>query len=132
MQRCAKGFGRLTLGLWMAASLVLSGCGGGSPPSVSGSSTEVTVHGVVKYKGEPVKGGKIQFDPGNINRRDAKPVGADIGPDGTYTIKTLYGENVVSFDVPTVSKKDQSVMTRSYSYSAPSGDSTYDIELNNP
>jgi hypothetical protein len=108
--------------------LALAGCGDGTPP-VSSSSTEVTVHGSVKYKGLPVKKGTIQFNPANIRRRDAKAVGAPIGADGSYTVKTLEGENTVTFVLPQLSKKDFGVASASFVYDAPSGESSYDVEL---
>ncbi|SIN67885.1 hypothetical protein SAMN05444166_0032 [Singulisphaera sp. GP187] len=108
--------------------LALVGCGEGAP-SVSSSTTEVAVHGTVKYKGQPVKDGSIRFDPANIQRKDAKAVSAPIGPDGTYTIKTLQGENTISFTLPELSKKDFSVASASFVYNAPVGESTYDVEL---
>ena len=111
--------------------LALSGCGGGAP-SVSGSSTEATVHGVVKYKGQPVTEGEIRFDPANISRKDAKAVSAQIGKDGTYTLKTLTGENNVYFNVPELLKKDPSLATAMSTFSVSSGDNTFDIDVSNP
>jgi hypothetical protein len=80
------------------------GCGGGSAPAVSSSMTEATVSGTVTIKGKPATGGQILFDPSNINRRDARPRTAAIGKDGSYTVTTLVGENLVSVEgkgVPT-------------------------------
>jgi hypothetical protein len=76
--------------------LVVWGCesGGGAPP-VSGSSEEVTVKGTVTIKGTPATGGELLFDPANINRRDAMPRRAKVGKDGTFTVTTLVGENMV-------------------------------------
>ncbi len=113
----------------LAALLALSGCESTSAPSVSSSSTEVTVHGKVTYKGQPVTEGEIVFDPANIQRKDAKMVSAPIGQDGTYTIKTLQGENTISFRLPNLSKQDFQAATASSNYNAPAGDSTKDIEL---
>jgi len=109
-------------------AMVLVGCGE-APPSVSSSTREVTVKGVVKYKGGPVKNGTIQFDPANIQRKDAKATTASIGADGSYTVKTLEGENTVSFVLPELSKKDFSLASESFVYDAPSGESTYNIDL---
>lgn len=111
-------------------ALTLVGCGEGAP-SVSSSTTEVTVKGTVKYKGQPVKEGTIRFDPANIQRKDAQAVTAPIGADGTYTVKTLQGENTVSFDLPTLVKKDFGLASTSLVYDAPAGESTYDPELGN-
>ncbi len=113
----------------LAALLGLAGCGGSGAPAVSGSSTEVTVSGTVTYKGKPVTEGEIVFDPANINRRDAPMATAPIGADGAYTIKTLEGENTVSFRTPAISKKDFTAASASYVYEAPAGESTKDFEI---
>jgi len=113
----------------LAALFALTGCEGGGTPSVSGSNTEVTVKGKVTYKGQPVTEGEIRFDPANINRRDAKIVSAPIGKDGTYTVKTLQGENTVRFNLPTLAKQDFGVASASITYDAPGGESTKDFEL---
>lgn len=110
--------------------LALAGCGDGAPP-VSSSTTEVTVHGTVTYKGKPVKKGTIRFDPANIARRDAKAASASIGEDGTYTIKTLQGENSVGFELPDLAKKDFALASASFVYDAPAGDSAKDFDLGN-
>lgn len=112
---------------WLAL-LALAGCNDGTP-SASSSGSEATVHGVVKYKGEPVTEGTIRFDPANINRKMAKLVSAPIGKDGSYTIKTLVGGNTVGFDLPALAKKDPDVVYATFQYEVPSGDSTYNIDL---
>jgi hypothetical protein len=71
------------------------GCGDG-PPSVESSTTEATVKGVVKVDGQPATEGQIIFDPSNYRRKDAAPRSAPIGRDGSYAVKTLTGENVVT------------------------------------
>ena len=85
-----------------AVVAAVAGCGGG--PSVESSKTEATVKGTIKVRGEPAKEGEVIFDPSNVARRDAAPRRAPIGPDGTYTITTLIGENVVSLDGPPARK----------------------------
>jgi len=117
------------MSLAIAASLVLqAGCGSGAPP-VSSSNTEVTVHGKVTYKGQPVTEGEIRFDPANVSRRDAPVASAKIGEDGSYSVKTLQGENTVRFNVPTLAKDDFSVASASFIYDAPAGDSTKDFDI---
>jgi hypothetical protein len=109
--------------------LALWGCGSGAP-SVSSSNAEATVHGTVKYKGEPIDGGEIRFDPANIQRRDAKQATAPIGKDGSYKITTLRGGNQVYVTLmPELQKKNPDLVTFMKDYDVPSGDSTFDVEL---
>ena len=112
-----------------ATLLALWGCDSGAPP-VSSSTAQATVHGTVKYKGSPLDSGTIQFDPANIRRRDARMVSLPlIGKDGTYTIKTLQGGNVVRFSLPALYKRDPKLATATREYDVPSGDSTFNVEL---
>jgi hypothetical protein len=72
----------------------------------------------------------IRFDPANIQRRDAKAVSAPIGKDGTYTIKTLQGGNMIFFELPPdLTKKDPALVSFSKEQDVSSGDATLDIEL---
>jgi hypothetical protein len=82
----------------LAALMIFSGpgCDGGGTPSVSSSKAETTVKGTVMIKGQLATGGEITFDPANINRRDASARKAKIEKDGSYTVNTLVGENMVS------------------------------------
>lgn len=75
--------------LILAAACLLQGCGDGKP-WVDTSMTEATVSGTVAVKGIPATGGKILFNPSNAKRIVPTRI-ADIGPDGSYTIKTLTG-----------------------------------------
>jgi len=72
------------------------GCWDGKP-SIDTSLTEATVTGVVSVKGVPATGGAILFNPSNSGRL-VPTRSAPIGPDGSYTIKTLTGVNQVSFE----------------------------------
>ena len=74
------------------ALAIIPACGGGTP-AASSSGDEVTVSGTVKAEGQPVAKGQIHFDPANVNRKDASARTVAIGPDGTYTITTLVGQN---------------------------------------
>ena len=129
MRRFAKNFGRKAQLVPLVVLGILSGCGGGGKPSVSGSSTEVTVHGTVSYKGKPVTEGTIKFDPANTSRRDAKATSAPIGSDGAYKVTTLLGENRVSFEIPSLFKQDPMLAPFTVIYDAPAGDSPFDIKL---
>ncbi len=77
------------------------GCGGGGPAATS-TSEESTVKGTVTVNGKPATGGQVEFDPSNINRRDAKTVIGEIGKDGTYSVKTLVGENTIMISGPEI------------------------------
>jgi hypothetical protein len=90
----------------LAAALIACwGCGGGDgAPTVSSSTDEATVTGIVTVKGQPPAGSEITFDPSNINRPSATPRSAKIDADGKYTIKTLVGENSVSVHGPAIDK----------------------------
>ena len=130
MERPSRPFGlRARVGA-LAALLPFAGCGGESAPSVASTNSEASVHGTVKYKGQPLTSGEIQFDPANIRRRDATQVHAPIGKDGTYTIKTLQGGNSIHVSAPAdIKSKDPNVVTFMKEYDVPSGDSTFDVEL---
>jgi hypothetical protein len=73
-----------------------AGCGDGKP-WVDTSMTEATVSGVVSVKGKPADGGTILFN-GNSSGRRVPIKTAEIGADGSYTIKAFTGVNQVSFD----------------------------------
>ena len=103
------------------------GCGSGAPP-VDSSTTEATVKGTVTIRGKAAKGGKINFDPSNIERKTEVARSAEIGPDGSYTIKTLVGQNQVTFSGPAF-VKDAQLQDSQLQYNVPEGESTYNIEL---
>jgi hypothetical protein len=86
----------IVLALAFPGAAFLSGCGDGTP-SMDTSLTEAVISGVVSVKGLPATGGTILFNPSNAGRI-VPTRSAPIGPDGTYTIKTLTGVNQVSFE----------------------------------
>jgi hypothetical protein len=94
MRRCAV--------LFLVALCATAGCGDGKP-WVDKSMTEATVSGVVSVKGKPADGGTILFN-GNSSGRTVPIRTAEIGPDGSYTIKAFTGVNQVSFDGKIASK----------------------------
>lgn len=85
---------RIWLFLGMTAALAPGGLGCGRP-SVSGSSQEATVSGVVRLHGKAVDNGVVTFNVANVDRPSAHPREAPIGVDGSYTATTLVGENNV-------------------------------------
>lgn len=111
-------------GVFLAATW---GCGGGTPP-VSSSSEKVQVSGTVTLKGKPLSGGKIYFDPSNINRRDAVGQAFEVGNDGTYSGETLVGENSVTVTNPTIEKSPDLSANREV-VDLKSGENTVNIDL---
>ena len=103
------------------------GCGGATPPASSSSET-VQVKGAVPLKGKPLTGGRISFDPANINRRDAPVATLEIGKDGTYTGETLAGENSVTITNPTIAKSADLSANRQV-VTLNSGENTINIDL---
>ncbi|MDR3638928.1 MAG: hypothetical protein P4L84_34300 [Isosphaeraceae bacterium] len=108
--------------------LLALGCGDGAP-AVSSSQEEATVHGKVTYQGKPLSGGEIRFNPANARRPDAVMRTATLDKDGSYTIKTLVGQNTVSLSVPSLSKKDPRLSYTMIPYDVQSGDNTFPVEL---
>jgi hypothetical protein len=78
------------------AICTVAGCGDGKP-WVETKLKECTVSGTVSVKGKPASGGTILFNPSNSGRIVPTRT-AQIGPDGSYTIKTYIGVNQVTFD----------------------------------
>ena len=100
------------------------GCSG--TPPVDTSTEEATVHGVITINGKPVTSGRVVFDPANI-KRNVQPRKAEIGKDGSYTMKTLVGENVVKLESNEVMKAN--LETQFISTKVEPGDNTFDIKL---
>lgn len=116
----------LISGPLLAGLLTLCGCEqGGTAPAVSASTEEGTVHGTVTVNGKKASGGTILFDPSNVNRKSASAASAEIGKDGTYTIKTLVGENLIRVE----SSETRKGMFRVESFEVKSGDNAYDVSL---
>jgi len=119
--RTAFLFAMIFLGL-----ATVPGCGDGKP-SIDPSLTEATVTGVVSVKGVPATGGAILFNPSNSGRL-VPTRSAPIGPDGTYTIKTLTGVNQVSFEGE-VAAKNRGVGLIKESAEVRSGENKADFDL---
>jgi hypothetical protein len=113
----------------LAGSVVVTswGCGGGIP-SVSSSTQEAEVKGTVTIKGKPATGGEIVFDPSNIKRRDVGLYGAKIGSDGSYTLKTLVGENAVRVQGPQIDK-DPALITNQLNVDVKPGENTIPVDV---
>ena len=81
---------------WMSASaavfaLIASGCGdGGEGPHVAAT---LPVRGKVTYKGRPLAGGVVRFEPEDSGRE----AHGEIGPNGTFVLTTFRnGDGAVS------------------------------------
>lgn len=115
--------------LAVIASLALgAGCGGGGKPSVDTSMEEATVKGTVKFKGAPVTKGEIAFDPSNYQRKSETARRTKIGSDGSYTVKTLVGDNQVSFTIAEMAR-DPKLQDFMMHYDVKSGENNFDIAL---
>jgi hypothetical protein len=116
---------RATL-LTTLGTVALHGCGDGKP-WVDTSLTEATVSGTVSVKGTPASGGKILFNPSNAGRIVPTRT-AEIGPDGSYSIKTLTGDNRVTFDGEVASKNPGVGLIKEYA-GVDSGENHVDFDL---
>lgn len=130
----------LPIGLGM----LVSGCG--KKPSVSTSTIEATVSGIVTIDGKAVTEGEVSFDPSNYLRKNETARTAPIGPDGTYSIRTLVGHNSVQVATPQLASRTGSASDRTAAepqsrhasmtsgfklleFEAKAGDNTFNIEL---
>ena len=104
------------------------GCGGGGTPSVSSSTEEADVKGSVTIKGKTATGGEIQFDPSNINRRDAKIYTAPIGKDGSYTSHDA-GRRECGPGPEAADDRDPSLMDNQVNVDIKSGENTIPIDV---
>ena len=109
---------------------ISGGCGDGTP-SVSSSTTEATVKGSVTIRGKSATSGTVVFSPANIRRPDAQPRRSEIAKDGTYSITTLVGDNVISVAGPKFDR-DEQVGSSQITHDVPSGESRLDITLPRP
>lgn len=74
--------------IWLGVLMIgpLAGCGGSSAPQ----RVPAPVKGTISYKGSPLKKGLVTFQPSS-----GAPVGADIQPDGSYSMMAIVGPNTV-------------------------------------
>jgi len=93
---------RTTTWTLLAASAFLTlawGCSNGTPP-VSSSDQEVQVKGKVTFKGKELLKSKVQFETANINRPNAPAFTYEVQDDGSYSGKSLIGENSITVIPP--------------------------------
>ncbi len=110
------------------ALMLASGCGGGAP-AVTSAKTEATVKGTVMVKGKLAKSGSVVFDAANAERRDVGPISAPIGPDGTYSVKTLVGPNRVLVSGNELIKMAPEIQTERLEFDVKGGENTYNIDV---
>jgi hypothetical protein len=104
-----------------------AGCDEGHPP-VDSSRTEARVKGIVKIKGKPAEGGgNISFNPSNVERK-VVAFTTTVEPDGSYSLKTFTGGNVVKFSGPFLKSEPGLALTSRYC-ELKSGDNTVDFDL---
>ena len=84
--------------------------------------------GKITFKGQPVTEGTISFDPSNIKRPTEAPRSGPIGKDGTYSVKTLVGDNRVRASFPEM-KADRQSSNVDLIYDVKPGENTYDLVL---
>jgi hypothetical protein len=118
--------GGLALALLLALTLV--GCGDGTPPA-SSSLEPATVKGKVKQRGTPLAKLEIRFNATNINRREAPEAMAITNDDGSYEVKTVVGENTITFTGPAVSKYSKQLIYFNKSVDLQAGENSVDIEV---
>lgn len=136
------GFWRRAVCLIAAIGLA-SGCG----PRVPGNPATEPVHGTVKHKGTPLKGGYVCFSP--VDPAKGRAAEGAIKPDGSYELRafigqrgTLPGEYKVWFsplpvaargesaaDLLPIPKKYQDAGTTDITKTVSSGDNAIDVEV---
>jgi hypothetical protein len=118
--------------IWFAAALacilLAASWGCSEKPSVTGSSAEGEVSGVVNIRGKPMAGGELSFDPANYQRPNEKPRKATVGPDGTYSVTTLVGHNSVRISGPAITK-EPALAYGIHNIEVTSGPNTFNIDL---
>ena len=117
---------RVGAGLIVGA-LLAAGWGCGVKPSVTTTDDEATVTGSVTIKGKKATAGSVSFNPSNYKRQVAART-ASIAKDGTYSIKTLVGENQIKVSSPGLGRSRELSDVDLY-FDVKAGPNTYDIVL---
>ena len=118
----------------MAAALLLLASAGCDPhygaPPVSSSLEEATVKGTVRVQGKPVTNGRILFRCANIRRPTAKARDVPIAKDGTYTVTTLVGDNIVAISCKELhTKQNRPYLENEKTVIVESGENTLDFDI---
>lgn len=118
---------RLLPAIAFLACAAIPGCGDGKP-YIDTSMNEGTVTGAVTANGAPVtEGGKIQFNASNSGRH-VETRGAEIGPDGRYSVKTFTGDNIVTYSGG-VAKKHRGLALRKDYVRVQAGENQLDFDV---
>jgi hypothetical protein len=124
---------RQSISAGLTAAALLLACGGcGSPgvPSVSSSRVETTIKGVVHVRGKPVDNGTVTFNAANVRRPDVGLRQVSINKDGTYTVKTLVGENYVQVSCKELNRSQNRMFGENeFMFMAEHGENTFDIDI---
>ncbi|SIO36113.1 hypothetical protein SAMN05444166_4092 [Singulisphaera sp. GP187] len=116
-------------GVAVAAVLMttLAGCGSRETPGET-TLDEAQVKGTAKFHGKTLDGGTLHFNASNAKRvvgaRDAT-----IEKDGTFTIKTLVGQNVVTITPKSRTKATYGLEYEEKTIEVKSGENPIDIEF---
>ncbi|MHC5542770.1 hypothetical protein ACYOEI_31480 [Singulisphaera rosea] len=114
----------------LSATSLAGGCSFSDAPPISGSTTEVNLKGTVRVRGKAVTNGIVSFRTANINRPNAPLNEAPIGKDGTYSIKTLEGENFVEVSCKELfTAKNRILAENEQMIIIKPGESTLDIDI---
>jgi hypothetical protein len=115
------------------ALIVLATCIGCEPsgiPAVSSTLEETNVKGVVRLRGKPVSNGYLEFNASNVRRLGVDLRKVPIHPDGTYTAKTLVGENSIHVSFKELfTAKNRMFLENEFAFMAQPGENTFDIDL---
>ncbi len=111
--------------------LTIAGCDAYSgAPSVSSSLEEATVKGTIRVRGKPVDNGRILFRCANIRRPSAKARDVPIAKDGTYTVTTLVGDNIVEISCKELhTKQNRPYLDNEKTVIVESGENTIDFDI---
>jgi hypothetical protein len=90
----------LALALALVASI--EGCGSGEATALT-TLDEAPVKGTVSYRGKLLDGGTLHFNASNA-KRIIGPRDAPIAKDGSFNVKALLGQNVVTVSPKTRTK----------------------------
>jgi hypothetical protein len=116
----------------MAVVLLIAcaGCDSFGVPRVSSSQEETAVRGTVRVRGKPVDNGSVVFNAANVRRPQVPLRSAPINKDGTYSAKTLVGENSIQVSCKELmTAKNHMFAENEFFLMAKSGENLFDIDI---